>query len=130
MKSAFLRIFCSIAADNLKKSVIAEQRDLTMKHDEVIARAITQANSNGEPNKGIGAVGAPNRMAKNYWDRKLGLKEVCALLDVTVSALKVGIATGKLPDGRTCPKVCAVTGSRAMFFNGSDVKAAMEQKRR
>ncbi|MBS4705153.1 hypothetical protein [Aeromonas veronii] len=96
-----------------------------MKHDEVIIRALAQATSNGEPNKGIGAVGATNRMAKNYWDRKLGMKEVCILLNITVSALKVGIATGTLPDGRPCPKVVAVTGSRAIFFDGIEVKAAM-----
>lgn len=96
-----------------------------MNHDEVIAKARAQAVRDGEPSKGIGAVGTTNRMAKNYWDRKLGLKEVCVLLNVTVSALKVGIATGTLPDGRTCPKVSAITGSRAMFFDGIEVRAAM-----
>lgn len=101
-----------------------------MKHDEVIAKARAQVVIDGKPNKGIGAVGATNRMAKNYWDRKLSLKEASVLLDVTMSALKVGIATGTLPDGRTCPKVSAVTGSRVIFFDGVDVKAVMEQKRR
>ena len=101
-----------------------------MKHDEVIAKARAQAATDGKQNQGIGAVGATNRMAKDYWDRKLSLKEVSVLLDVTVSALKVGIATGTLPDGRTCPRVSAVTGSRVMFFDGVEVKAVMEQKRR
>lgn len=101
-----------------------------MKHDEVIAKARAQAAIDGKPSQGIGTVGATNRMAKDYWDRKLSLKEVSVLLNVTMSALKVGIATGTLPDGRTCPRVSAVTGSRVMFFDGVEVKAVMEQKRR
>lgn len=95
-----------------------------MTSPKVLAAAREQAAGNSLVEVSVG-----NRSAQSYWDRKLTLKETSALLNVQISALTHGVVTGKLPDGRPCPKVAALTTNGVMFFNGLDVKAVMEMKK-